>query len=566
MSYKPVDRQILITTEAPTTNPPSGIVYQWVDNDGFLHQLDNSGNDRRYVDLNELSQKVATSDIVDNLTSEDSDKPLSANQGKLLQDNKEDADSTILKEGDVEDSLNSTSTTKPLSANQGSQLETKKINSDLSLNYGYVSEYTSRVMQEGGTIQNGRRTASPFISPTYEDAKMILNASGGLDIEEVDGRKVVNKVWDSSQEKENQEFAGSDRPEFHKTLDGFDQVCVEAERENLFTENCFVLSDWDTFSAEPVVSIGTTDTGRDIWRITTTGSNGGIGESVSFAEVKTITVSAIVRRVDNDTARLRFSGLSINVDFDISNGTLQSLGGADRASIRDVGEGFFHIEATATTDDFGVFGLYAVNSDSIDALYFQNEEAEYSTLPFNGTRLAPNTVIENALPDENGGTIAQVLTTLYDPDSSTNETFFAGSSSSNASLFYRNPSTLRFYTQGTTGGSISISDFFLNTQNYGSNVVAIVATYDDTDIRLMGMRSDGTIKYTTNTHQLNATRTSVDLGGRLSQRTSHYFEKPWYKDNIVRVNATDQEIKEFFEQLTLGTSMETKAENMTIVE
>ena len=73
-----------------------------------------------------LNEKVNTADIVNNLTSEDVDKPLSANQGKVLQDSKEPADSTILKEGDVEDSLNSTSTTKPLSANQGKQLNDDK--------------------------------------------------------------------------------------------------------------------------------------------------------------------------------------------------------------------------------------------------------------------------------------------------------------------------------------------------------------------------------------------------------------------------------------------------------
>ena len=133
MTYKPIDRQILITTEAPSTNPPNGIVYQWVDNDGFLHQLDSNGNNQRYVNLEELNQKVATSDIVDNLTSTDTDKPLSANQGKLLQDNKEDADSTILKEGDVEDSLNSTSTTKPLSANQGKVLQDGKEDADSTI-------------------------------------------------------------------------------------------------------------------------------------------------------------------------------------------------------------------------------------------------------------------------------------------------------------------------------------------------------------------------------------------------------------------------------------------------
>jgi hypothetical protein len=67
-------------------------------------------------------------DIVDNLTSTDTDKPLSANQGKVLQDGKEPADATILKEADIVDNLTSTSTTAPLSANQGKVLQDGKLN------------------------------------------------------------------------------------------------------------------------------------------------------------------------------------------------------------------------------------------------------------------------------------------------------------------------------------------------------------------------------------------------------------------------------------------------------
>ena len=75
---------------------------------------------------NLIGAKVSTSDIINNLTSEDENKPLSALQGKVLQDGKEPADDKILKEGDVEDSLNSTSVTKPLSAKQGKQLNDDK--------------------------------------------------------------------------------------------------------------------------------------------------------------------------------------------------------------------------------------------------------------------------------------------------------------------------------------------------------------------------------------------------------------------------------------------------------
>jgi hypothetical protein len=74
------------------------------------------------------SAKLDVADVVDNLTSTDTDKPLSANQGKVLQDGKEPADATILKEADIVDNLTSTSTTAPLSANQGKVLQDGKLN------------------------------------------------------------------------------------------------------------------------------------------------------------------------------------------------------------------------------------------------------------------------------------------------------------------------------------------------------------------------------------------------------------------------------------------------------
>jgi hypothetical protein len=74
------------------------------------------------------SEKLDVADVVDDLTSTDTDKPLSANQGKVLQDGKEPADATILKEADIVDNLTSTDTDKPLSANQGKVLQDGKLN------------------------------------------------------------------------------------------------------------------------------------------------------------------------------------------------------------------------------------------------------------------------------------------------------------------------------------------------------------------------------------------------------------------------------------------------------
>jgi len=137
---------------APTANPAEGYASVFIDPaDDLIKARDHQGNVREFVpkDL-----------VVDNLESTDSDRPLSANQGKNLQDNKEDADSTILKEGDVEDSLNSTSTTKPLSANQGKQLNDDK--ASLSA-LGSMSEQDS----DDVDITGGTAVLSELTSPVY---------------------------------------------------------------------------------------------------------------------------------------------------------------------------------------------------------------------------------------------------------------------------------------------------------------------------------------------------------------------------------------------------------------
>lgn len=85
-------------------------------------ELDKKANT---TDMNtELAKKINTADIIDNLTSTDTSKPLSANQGKVL---KAEADKKINKT-DIVNNLTSTNTDKPLSANQGKVLDDKKLN------------------------------------------------------------------------------------------------------------------------------------------------------------------------------------------------------------------------------------------------------------------------------------------------------------------------------------------------------------------------------------------------------------------------------------------------------
>ena len=86
------------------------------------------------ADKTDLAKKTNIADIIDNLTSSDSNKPLSANQGKTLKDeldkkaNTTDMNTELAKKintADIVDNLTSTDTNKPLSANQGKVLKAK---------------------------------------------------------------------------------------------------------------------------------------------------------------------------------------------------------------------------------------------------------------------------------------------------------------------------------------------------------------------------------------------------------------------------------------------------------
>ena len=67
----------------------------------------------------DIGEYTKISDIVDNVTSTNTNKPLSANQGKVLKGLIDGA----LTPNDVKDNLTSTDTNKPLSANQGKILK-----------------------------------------------------------------------------------------------------------------------------------------------------------------------------------------------------------------------------------------------------------------------------------------------------------------------------------------------------------------------------------------------------------------------------------------------------------
>ena len=429
----------------------------------------------------------------------------------------------------------------------------------LSLNHGYVSEYTSRVMQEGGTIQNGRRTAAPFISPTYEDAKMILNASGGLDIAEVDGRKVVNKIWDSSQEKENQEFAGSDRPEFHKTLDGFEQVAVEKEITNLISAG----------QAQQA------DDSQSDWlqsRITTLNYDTVFGKNVSRHQRTTSSsTSAIIAStylpITGDTTNRQITWTfavrnnggvdNFNVEIRVDGGE-EPLESTLQTNIQ-FGDEFQVYEINHTieqSDRTGVQVIISANStiagetqtwDFVAGLHMPIESA-YPLLFTEGTRLAPATEIKDALPET--GTVAGKANFVRVPGQTVrifNST--AGDTQLEESyLIILSSGDIQGFIYGSNGGVITQAfPFDIEANSRYEMEYAISFNADTIHIYL----AIGDEKYIySDSHQINDTSfKDIFIGSRSGGQYSSRFLIPHAKDNIVRTSIPE------FEQLfnTLNT-------------
>ena len=406
-------------------------------------------------------------------------------------------------------------------------------------------------------------------------------------------------------------FSGTDRPEKHTTLDGVHQVCVEKEETNIVAESDFTKSWWThdnvsvDESAEKLFGYKTyimreLDSGDTVKRINKVGQLLPSGDYDRWNSVYVKPIhNARYFYIATANAAANIGNTGITVDFE--TGTVETIG-VDDYTFQSIGNGWFYVAIRRRADTtssglrsymVGFINQLVVGNDvaayddyqdrtAIVALpeAFHSNEGEdgkrYPTQPIwseggETTRLAPSPVIEDALPET--GTVAGVFNAVKEYMGGSGSGYLAvyNSVSGDVSrfLFVRGVSGLvRFLVSvfGDTGGRVESfypSDWF----EYERRDFAYIVTYDSSNIKFWLLDgSDNTIRKFSSSNQINdSSIKDVTIGARTGEISSVRFEVPLRKDEIVRVNATDDEIKAFFEQITAGTSMEMKASEMTIV-
>ena len=143
---------------------------------------------------NKIINRKPVMEVIDNLKSTDTDKPLSANQGKALKDLVD----TKVNKSDVVNNLTSTDTDKPLSANQGKilnekvkgKIDTLSIADNLTTNDArkVLSAKQGKVLDE--KVKEKIDTLSIVDNLTTNDAKKVLSAKQGKVLDE----KVKEKI------------------------------------------------------------------------------------------------------------------------------------------------------------------------------------------------------------------------------------------------------------------------------------------------------------------------------------------------------------------------------------
>jgi len=370
-------------------------------------------------------------------------------------------------------------------------------------------------------------------------------------------------------------------------LFGLEQVCVEAERENEISDpdQCGDASTgWDHSAVKSTQKVNSIFGDRfDAWEIVSDGGTtyvsrpfGTLGQYTDEPETYSCIVEKGINTRDNPNVRLLMfdSNSNSRIEYfwdsdtiEISNEDAGAIGEFGREIITENGPNggrvvyiWFNFTPSIPNDDRRLL-LYhprRTNEGDTGIVHFvQYEESAYPTLPVEGTRPAPSSVIENALPET--GTVGFVTNIIKSSEKRVWLFWNPGSDS----LVGRFEGS--FFTSGAFVMKLGDENFVeSNVLNMNDNreKIALFGTYNNTDGLVCLLKNNGDIIKGHVTSNTPEPYTDIELS---RTHTSLRFEKIFHKDNIVRVNATDEEIKAFFEDLVKGTSMEMSAEDMVIV-
>ena len=410
--------------------------------------------------------------------------------------------------------------------------------------------YKVYVLSDDGQINDEQKTAD-FLDLGLTSGKMYAGFAGMKTT--VNGRTLIDKLHDLSGNKNTVSFTGNDRPEFFGN-----SICVEKESTNLHSQGN-TMSNWNINSGTVELNADIAPNGlMEAVKITSTGATRWGSSGIALEVGKTYTFSFYVKNIDFDGFRSRVfcSGSEISLDKTYTGEVL--TGEWVRVS--------HTFEVPANTTVVVTRTISQEDNNGKQALFWgaQLEEGSYPTnyIPTTGatvTRAAPSPVI----PD--------VLKTT-------------GSSMGVVNAIRGNLAPLLWGTQGTTHRFLQRSgeQFRYKAFNNGEQPLftffpwalharekfAYMCTNNTTQARFFIFHEGNIYKstiYNSGSTALSTNDVVLGDGANLNRHESLYFENTIWNDPRVLVNATDDEIKAIFEQLTFGTSIQTTAEQMTIV-